>query len=131
MIKLRALNQDLILEESVVVTNYETVEIEFLGHETRGEVIVIFNNKIRQKLDSNIVVIPTIYLKEKTLSIKLITKHDGYMKSYSIDSLPLKRALLIGDGIDMLYPEKIKHLESRIAKLESDIIKKIEEYLKQ
>jgi hypothetical protein len=53
------------------------------------------------------------------------------MKSYSIDSLPLKRALLIGDGIDMLYPEKIKHLETRIAKLESDIIKKIEEYLKQ
>jgi hypothetical protein len=53
------------------------------------------------------------------------------MRSYSIDSLPLKRYLFVGDSIDTLYPEKIKHLETRITKLESDIIKKIEEYLKQ
>jgi len=131
MIKLRALNQDLILEQAVVITDYETVQVEFIGHETRGEVWAVFNNKIRHKMDSSVIVIPTIYLKEKYLSIKLITKHDGYMQSFSIDGLPLKRALLIGDGIDMLYPEKIKHLENRIAKLESDIITKIEEYLKQ
>ena len=54
MIKLRALNQDLILEESVVVTNYETVEIEFLGHDNSGDVWAIFNNKMRHKVEGSI-----------------------------------------------------------------------------
>lgn len=127
--KLRALNQDLILEEAVSIGEYETVEIEFLGHDTSGEVWAIFNNKMRHKVDINKITIPKEYLKDKNISIKLITKVDGYMKSYSIDTLPLKRCLMIGDSIDLLYPEKIKHLEARIKALESNIIETIKEYL--
>ena len=129
MIKFRALNQDLILEEAVIITEFETVEIEFNGHDTSGESWAIFNNKIRHKLDTNRIVVPTIYLKDKYVSVKLITKVDGYMKSYSIDALPLKRCLIAGDGIDVLYPEKIKHLEKRLQTLENNLIDKIKEYL--
>ncbi len=131
MIRLRALNQDLILEEQSAIGEYDTVDIEFLGHDNSGEVWTIFNNKMRHKVEGNKIAIPKEYLKDKNISIKLITKVDGYMRSYSIDSLPLKRYLFIGDSIDTLYPEKIKHLESRITKLEQDIIKKIEEYFRQ
>lgn len=129
MIRLRALNQDLILEEQSAIGEYDTVEIEFLGHDNSGEVWAIFNNKMRHKVEGNKIVIPKEYLKDKNISIKLITKVDGYMRSYSIDSLPLKRYLFVGDSIDTLYPEKIKHLEARIKALESNIIETIKEYL--
>lgn len=132
MIKLQLINNEIVFPDSAIVTETPVVfEVDFSSilDATLYEWYVSFGNSIRHKLVGNTFEVPLVYLSRQNLSITVAgySRSKTAAKSFTVDNIVVKRAILFGSPVDELYPEKIKQLQLQIDKLTEALAKKITE----
>jgi hypothetical protein len=132
MVKLKLINKEIVLQEPGVFNKRPIVlSFDFTSVNKKDDYIwhVIYNNKIRDKIEDDKVTMPDLYINRNSVNLRVIGKHITEQKalSFKIDDFPMKHVIVFGKGIDELYPQKILMLEERIEVLEQALAKKINE----
>lgn len=59
---------------------------------------------------------------ELNIKVRVIDKDSGYSSIVTMDTLPVTKAVILGESLANLYPEKIQELEKRIKRLEKAFV---------